>query len=132
MDLIMRMPGVVGSERASGRHRHRGRQDRRDRSRSSRPRARLDSAAGWSRRVSSRPTSISTSRASSGRCKAEKGDLEEAIGEVATRRSVHAEDVYSARQATSKRRILHGTTHMRTQVEVDPGIGLRGLEGVRR
>ena len=26
---------------------------------------------------------------------------------------------------------MHGTTHMRTQVEVDPVIGLRGLEGVR-
>jgi cytosine deaminase len=26
--------------------------------------------------------------------------------------------------------ILQGTTHMRTHVEVDPGVGLRGLDGV--
>src|SRR5260221_11651078 len=27
--------------------------------------------------------------------------------------------------------IKHGTTRMRTQVEVDPGIGMRGFEGVQ-
>src|SRR5262249_20598266 len=27
--------------------------------------------------------------------------------------------------------IMHGTTRMRTQVEVDPGIGMRGFEGVQ-
>ncbi len=39
-----------------------------------------------------------------------------------------------ARRAPSARStqcILHGTTRMRTQVEVDPGIGMRGFEGVQ-
>jgi cytosine/creatinine deaminase len=67
-----------------------------------------------------------------GRCKAEKGDLEEAIGEVARQKKLFtAEDVYARAKVTLERAILNGTTHMRTQLEVDPGIGLRGLEGVR-
>ena len=67
-----------------------------------------------------------------GRCKAEKGDLEEAIGEVARQKKLFtAEDVYTRAKVTLEKAILNGTTHMRTQLEVDPGIGLRGLEGVR-
>jgi cytosine/creatinine deaminase len=67
-----------------------------------------------------------------GRCKAEKGDLEEAIGEVARQKKLFtAEDVYARAKTTLEKAILNGTTHMRTQLEVDPGIGLRGLEGVR-
>src|SRR4051812_49083303 len=67
------------------------------------------------------------------RCKAEKGDLEEAIGEVArVKRGFTPEDVYARGKKTLEKSILNGTTHMRTQLEVDPGIGLRGLEGVRR
>jgi cytosine/creatinine deaminase len=67
-----------------------------------------------------------------GRCKAEKGDLEEAIGEVARQKKLFtAEDVYQRAKITLEKAILNGTTHMRTQLEVDPGIGLRGLEGVR-
>jgi cytosine/creatinine deaminase len=66
-----------------------------------------------------------------GRCKAEKGDLEEAIGEVAKQKKLFtAEDVYQRAKITLEKAILNGTTHMRTQLEVDPGIGLRGLEGV--
>ena len=42
-----------------------------------------------------------------------------------------AEDVYQRAKITLEKAILNGTTHMRTQLEVDPGIGLRGLEGVR-
>jgi cytosine/creatinine deaminase len=67
-----------------------------------------------------------------GRCKAEKGDLEEAIGEVARQKKLFTtEDVYQRAKVTLEKAILNGTTHMRTQLEVDPGIGLRGLEGVR-
>jgi len=67
-----------------------------------------------------------------GRCRAERGDLEEAIGEVAKQKQLFtAEDVYKRAKITLERAILNGTTHMRTQLEVDPGIGLRGLEGVR-
>jgi cytosine/creatinine deaminase len=67
------------------------------------------------------------------RCKADKGDLEEAIGEVAkAKKGFTPEDVYNRAKRTLEKCILNGTTHMRTQLEVDPGIGLRGLEGVRR
>lgn len=67
-----------------------------------------------------------------GRCRAEKGDLEEAIQEVAkAKQAFTPEDVYRRAKRTLERCILNGTTHMRTQLEVDPGIGLRGLEGVR-
>ena len=67
------------------------------------------------------------------RCKADKGDLEEAIGEVArAKKNFTPEDVYTRAKRTLEKCVLHGTTHMRTQLEVDPGIGLRGLEGVRQ
>src|SRR5882724_7212388 len=67
------------------------------------------------------------------RCKAERGDLEEAIGEVArVKKAFTPEDVYARAKKTLEKSILNGTTHMRTQLEVDPGIGLRGLEGVRK
>src|SRR5579859_4091586 len=59
-----------------------------------------------------------------GRCKAERGDLEEAIGEVARQKKLFTpEDVYNRGKTTLERAILNGTTHMRTQLEVDPGIG---------
>lgn len=65
------------------------------------------------------------------RCKAEKGDLEEAIGEVArAKKGFTPEGVYNRAKRTLERCISNGTMHMRTQLEVDPGIGLRGLEGV--
>jgi cytosine deaminase len=65
------------------------------------------------------------------RCKAERGELDEAIAEVAkAKKAFTAEDVYNRAKRTLERCILQGTTHIRTQLEVDPGIGLRGLEGV--
>lgn len=66
------------------------------------------------------------------RCRSERGDLEEAIEEVARAKAAFtAEDVYARGRATLERCLLNGTTHMRTQLEVDPGVGLRGLEGIR-
>src|SRR4030067_1153677 len=65
------------------------------------------------------------------RCKAESGDLDEAIGEVTkAKKEFTPEDVYRRARRTLEKSILHGTTHMRTHLEVDPGIGLRGFEGV--
>jgi cytosine/creatinine deaminase len=65
------------------------------------------------------------------RCSSREGTLEEAIGEVAkAKQAFTAEDVYTRAKQTLERAILHGTTHMRTHLEVDPGIGLRSLEGV--
>jgi cytosine deaminase len=65
------------------------------------------------------------------RCKAEKGDLDEAIEQVAAvKKQFTAADVRDRATRTLEKCILHGTTLMRTHLEVDPGIGLRGLEGV--
>jgi cytosine deaminase len=65
------------------------------------------------------------------RCASEKGDLAEAIAEVAKAKAKFTpEDVHKRAARTLEKAILHGTTHMRTHLEVDPGIGLRGLEGV--
>jgi cytosine deaminase len=67
------------------------------------------------------------------RCTSIRGDLEEAIDQVAkAKQSFTSEDVYERGKRTVEKCILHGTTHMRTQLEVDPGIGLRGLEGIRQ
>ncbi len=89
------------------------------------------SAAAWSRRVSSRPTFISTSRAFSTAFRSEKGDLDEAIAEAAkAKRGFTPEDVHARATRTLEKAILQGTTHMRTHLEVDPGVGLRSLEGV--
>lgn len=65
------------------------------------------------------------------RCSAQRGDLGEAISEVAkAKKTFTPEDVYRRARRTLERCILNGTTHIRTQLEVDPGIGLKGLEGV--
>jgi cytosine deaminase len=67
------------------------------------------------------------------RCNSTRGDLDEAIGEVAkAKQGFTPEDVYERGKRTVEKCILHGTTHMRTHLEVDPGIGLRGLEGIRQ
>ena len=65
------------------------------------------------------------------RVKSEKGDLEEAIAEAAKAKLAFTpEDVHSRAVRTLEKAILQGTTHMRTHLEVDPGVGLRSLEGV--
>ncbi len=65
------------------------------------------------------------------RCRADSGDLSEAIAEVArAKQGFSPEDVHARGAATLERAILNGTTHMRTHLEVDPGIGLRGFEGI--
>jgi cytosine deaminase len=65
------------------------------------------------------------------RCQATKGDLEEAIGEVAkAKKNFTAEDVYTRAKRTLERCVSNGTMYMRTHLEVDPVVGLRSLEGV--
>jgi cytosine deaminase len=65
------------------------------------------------------------------RCASEEGTLAEAIAQVAAAKAAFTtEDVRSRAVRTLERAILQGTTHMRTHLEVDPGVGLRGLEGV--
>ena len=65
------------------------------------------------------------------RCKTDRGDLEEAIGEGAKAKLAFTpEDVHARAKRTLEKAILQGTTVMRTHLEVDPGVGLRSLEGV--
>ena len=65
------------------------------------------------------------------RVQSQKGDLDEAIAEAAkAKRDFTPEDVRARATRTLEKAILQGTTHMRTHLEVDPGVGLRSLEGV--
>ena len=65
------------------------------------------------------------------RCVSEKGTLEEAISQVAAqKKSFTPDDVYERACRTLTKAVSHGTMHMRTHLEVDPGIGLVSLEGV--
>jgi cytosine deaminase len=41
------------------------------------------------------------------------------------------EDIYTRAEATLRECLVNGTTRMRTQVEIDPAIGLRGFEAIR-
>jgi cytosine deaminase len=42
------------------------------------------------------------------------------------------EDVYTRARGTLEHCLLNGVTHMRTHVEVDPNVGLRGFEAIER
>ena len=66
------------------------------------------------------------------RCTAAEGSVAEAVRLTsAAKRSFTPEDVYARGRRTLEHAIGWGTTRMRTHVEVDPGIGLRGFEGVQ-
>jgi cytosine deaminase len=56
--------------------------------------------------------------------------LSPVFGVTPVKKHMTIEDVRTRAAQTVEQCILHGTTRMRTQVEVDPGIGMRGFEGV--
>ncbi|MCK1735393.1 amidohydrolase family protein [Bradyrhizobium sp. 138] len=67
-----------------------------------------------------------------GRCGHDHGSVSDAIRAVAgMKRDFSVEDVYARGARVLERAIVHGTTRMRTHVEIDPRIGLRGFEAVR-
>jgi len=67
-----------------------------------------------------------------GRCAHDHGSLSEAIRAVAgMKKDFTVEDVYARGAKVLERAIVHGTTRMRTHVEIDPRIGLRGFEAVK-
>jgi cytosine/creatinine deaminase len=67
-----------------------------------------------------------------GRCGHDHGSVGEAIRAVAAmKRDFTVEDVYARGARVLERAILHGTTRMRTHVEIDPRIGLRGFEAIK-
>ena len=68
------------------------------------------------------------------RCTPEAGRDAQAMQRVAAVKraaSFTPEDVFARGARTLEQCIAHGTTHMRTHVEVDPGVGMRGFEGVQ-
>ena len=67
------------------------------------------------------------------RCRSHKGTLDEAIAEVSrAKREFTTDDVFVRASRTLEKAIVQGTTHVRTHVEVDPGIGLRSFEAIRQ
>jgi cytosine/creatinine deaminase len=67
-----------------------------------------------------------------GRCDHSHGSVSEAIRAVAgMKKDFTVEDVYARGARVLERAIVHGTTRMRTHVEIDPRIGLRGFEAVK-
>ena len=61
----------------------------------------------------------------------ERSQLSPVKGVTPLKQSMTVEDVRARAEHTLEECIKHGTTRMRTQVEVDPGIGMRGFEGVQ-
>lgn len=67
------------------------------------------------------------------RCQLREGTLAEAIAQTRLAKSGFSEaDVYARGAAVLEQAIMQGTMHMRTHVEIDPGIGLTGLRAIRR
>ncbi|MGA7326931.1 MAG: amidohydrolase family protein [Rhodomicrobium sp.] len=65
------------------------------------------------------------------RCRTEEGTVAEAVLETAAAKCAFTvEDVYARGKRTLERCVTQGTMRMRTHVEVDPGIGMIGFEGV--
>jgi cytosine deaminase len=66
------------------------------------------------------------------RCGHIHGTLGDAIRAVSTmKRDFSTDDVYARGARVLERAIVHGTTHMRTHVEIDPRIGLRSFEAIK-
>jgi len=66
------------------------------------------------------------------RCGHIHGTLGDAIRAVsAMKRDFSTDDVYARGAKVLERAIVHGTTRMRTHVEIDPRIGLRSFEAVK-
>jgi cytosine/creatinine deaminase len=67
------------------------------------------------------------------RCNIVEGTLKEAIAETArAKRAFTEEDIIERARRTLERAILNGTMHMRTHVEIDPRVGLKGFRAVRQ
>nr|WP_245498079.1 amidohydrolase family protein [Hansschlegelia quercus] len=68
-----------------------------------------------------------------GRCGHAHGDLKAAIAAVSElKRGFTEEDVYARGASCLERAIGHGTTRMRTHVEVDPRAGLRSFRALKQ
>ncbi|MGL9618361.1 amidohydrolase family protein [Bradyrhizobium sp. U531] len=66
------------------------------------------------------------------RCGHNHGSVSDAIRAVAgIKKDFTVEDVYARGARVLERAIVNGTTRMRTHIEIDPRIGLRGFEAVK-
>src|SRR5258708_1593618 len=67
------------------------------------------------------------------RCGGERGTLAEAIGSVAAaKRGFTEADIYVRARHTLEQAVMHGTNRMRTHVEIDPRVTLKGFHAVRQ
>ncbi len=67
------------------------------------------------------------------RCTISQGTLAEALRETAAaKRGFTEDDVHARAGRTMQKAIVQGTTRMRAHVEVDPRIGLKGFNAVKR
>jgi cytosine/creatinine deaminase len=67
------------------------------------------------------------------RCTLRQGTLAEAMAETsAAKRGFSEDDIYARASRTLAKAIAHGTTRVRTHVEVDPAIGLKGFNAIRK
>jgi cytosine deaminase len=67
------------------------------------------------------------------RCSAEQGTVAEAVAQTAAaKRGFTEEDIYARATRTLEKCLAHGTMLMRTHVEIDPGIGLKGFHAIRQ
>src|SRR6476660_5062354 len=65
------------------------------------------------------------------RCNCERGTLEEVIETVAAAKRAFTEaDIHARAQRTLEKAITQGTTRMRTHVEADPRVGLKGFHAI--
>jgi cytosine/creatinine deaminase len=65
------------------------------------------------------------------RCRIEDGTVQEAVRETAAaKKSFTVEDVYARGKRLLERCITHGTMHIRSHVELDPGIGMIGFDAI--
>ncbi len=60
----------------------------------------------------------------------ERAKLSPVFGVTPVKKTMTVEDVHARAAKTLEECIKHGATRMRTQVEVDPSIGMRGFDGV--
>ncbi len=60
----------------------------------------------------------------------ERAMLSPVKGVAPLKKTMTIEDIRGRAQRTLEQCIAHGTTRMRTQVELDPGIGMRGLDAI--
>jgi cytosine deaminase len=67
------------------------------------------------------------------RCRIERGTLAEAVSETAkAKRDFGEADVYARASHTLEKAIVQGTMRMRTHVEIDPRIGMKSFDAVKR